>query len=87
MRGRVGLNMDHIRGWFVCNGAQYAFVSLEGDFKWVYYNLLKHMKKWKIRGGYISVNDKIRYFVFVRAMSIRIYRSIDGHNCVYKREG
>ena len=78
--------MDEIRGWFFLRGAQYAFVS-HGDVKWVYRELLKYMKKWSIRCGYIDVNDVRRYYVFVRDNSIRIHRSIDGHDCIYKRKG
>ena len=78
--------MDQIRGWFVLNGAQYGFVSLDGDLKWVYWHLLKYMKKWSVRCGYISVNDEMRYFVFVRDNSVRIYRSIDRKDCIYNRK-
>lgn len=76
-----------VRGWFICNGAKYAFVSLKGDVKWVYRELLKYMKKWSIKHGQIDVNDEKRYTVFVRDKCIRIYRCIDGHRCSYRREG
>ena len=81
-----GVNME-VRGWFICNGVQYAFVSLKGDVKWVYRELLKYMKKWSIRRAQIDVNDECRYYVFVRDKRIRIYRCIDGHRCSYRREG
>ena len=86
MRGRDGLHME-VRGWFIYNGAQYGFVSLHGDFKWVYGELLKYMKKWSIRCGQIDVNDECRYYVFVRDKYIRIYRCIDGYIWLYDREG
>ena len=74
-----------IRGYFDCNGAQYAFVSLQGDFKWVYRELLKYMKKWSIKHGQIDVDDMPKYSVFVRDNCIRVYRCIDGHRCSYRR--
>ena len=76
-----------VRGWFICNGAQYAFVSLKGDVKWVYRELLKYMKKWSIRWGQIDVNDECRYYVFVLEKYIQIYRCIDGYIWLYDREG
>ena len=76
-----------ISGGFVCNGAKYLFTSLEGDFKWVYRQLLKHMKKWNVLYGQIYVNDEKRYTVYVRDKCIRIYRCIDGHRCSYRRDG
>ena len=74
-----------VRGWFICNGAEYAFVSLHGDFKWVYGELLKYMKKWSIKHGQIDVNDEKRYTVFVCAKCILLYRCNDGHVCSFRR--
>ena len=76
-----------ISGGFVCNGAKYLFTSLEGDFKWVYGELLKYMKKWSVPLGDIFVDDEKRYTVFVCAKCILLYRCNDGHVCSFRREG
>ena len=76
-----------VRGWFISNGAQYAFVSLKGDFKWVYGELLKYMKKWSIKHGQIDVDGVQRYTVFVCDKCIFLYRCNDGHVCSFRREG
>ena len=74
-----------ISGGFVCNGAKYLFTSLEGDFKWVYRELLMYMKKWNIPYGQIYVNDEKRYTVFVCDKCIFLYRCNDGHVCSFRR--
>ena len=76
-----------IRGKVLRNGACYEFVSLHGDFKFVYRQLLMHMKKWGIRWGDIYVDGDGKYSVYVGGIVIMIYRFSDCMSCTYKREG
>ena len=76
-----------ISGGYDYNGASYCFISLHGDFKWVYCELLKHMKKWNVRVGRIFVDDYWKYSVLVYARSILIIRVTNWHICSYSREG
>ena len=82
----MGGSNTRICGGTIHNGARYEFVSLSGDFKWVYCELLKHMKKWASICGHITVNDNWLYSVLVRDNYIRIYRWKDGYVCTYRRE-
>lgn len=74
-----------ISGEYDYNGARYMFISLQGDFKWVYRQLLMHMKKWNILCGQINVNDELRYTVFVCKKCIFLYRCNDGRVCSFRR--
>lgn len=76
-----------IEGYFLHNGARFGFVSLEGNSKWVFYNLLKYMKNWAIPQGTIYANGKREYDVFSCNDYIRIYRCKDGYMWKYKRDG
>lgn len=76
-----------ISGGFVCNGAKYLFTSLDGDFKWVYRQLLKYMKKWAVRLGDIYVDGDGKYTVYVGDSNILIFRWADHKECAYNREG
>lgn len=76
-----------ICGKVLYNGARYEFISLRGDFKFVYCQLLKHMKKWSVRWGDIYVDGDGKYTVYVGDSNLLIYRWSDHKECAYNREG
>ena len=75
-----------ICGTIFHNGAVYEFISLSGDFKWVYHKLLKYMKKWNELRGHIDVNDSWKYTITVNSTYIMVSRWSDSKTCIYSRE-
>ncbi len=75
-----------ISGVIIHNGARYEFISLSGDFKFVYRNLLSHMKKWGVRFGHIDIDGDWKYSVCVGADYILINRWPKFKICLYNRK-